>query len=47
MSFGKLYQFVAGDSEAETARARLFGSRPPANDAIWTIAERAGFEVVV
>ncbi|MBO9725167.1 MAG: NYN domain-containing protein [Novosphingobium sp.] len=47
MSFGKLYEFVAGNNKAETARAMLFGSRPPKNDAIWKIAERAGFEVVV
>ena len=25
----------------------LFGSRPPANDAIWDIARKVGFEVVV
>lgn len=47
LSFGKLYQFVAGHDKADTARAMLFGSRPPANDAIWKIAEYAGFEVVV
>lgn len=46
MSFGKLYEFVAGNNRAETARAMLFGSRPPENDAIWDIAKRAGFEVV-
>ncbi|MFG1379768.1 NYN domain-containing protein [Xanthobacter autotrophicus] len=46
MSFGKLYQFVAGNNRAETARAMLFGSRPPENDAIWDIARRVGFEVV-
>jgi uncharacterized LabA/DUF88 family protein len=46
MSFGKLYQFVAGQDRNETARAMLFGSRPPANDAIWDMAKRAGFEVV-
>lgn len=46
MSFGKLYEFVAGNNKAETARAILFGSRPPENDAIWDIAKRAGFEVV-
>lgn len=34
MSFGKLYEFVAGNNKAETARAMLFGSRPPQNDAI-------------
>ena len=47
MSFGKLYNFVAGENPADCARAMLFGSRPPANDAIWTIAENAGFEVHV
>lgn len=46
MSFGKLYSFVAGDDRAATARAMLFGSRPPENDAIWDMAKRAGFEVV-
>lgn len=46
MSFGKLYEFVAGTDRTDTARAMLFGSRPPINDAIWTIAERAGFEVI-
>jgi uncharacterized LabA/DUF88 family protein len=46
MSFGKLYQFVAGNNKAETARAMLFGSRPPQNDVIWEIAKKAGFEVV-
>ena len=46
MSFGKLYEFVAGNNKAETARAMLFGSRPPENDAIWDIARRVGFEVV-
>ena len=47
LSFGKLYSFVAGENRASTARAMLFGSRPPQNDAIWQIAEYAGFEVVV
>ncbi len=47
MSFGKLYEFVAGNDPAECARALLFGSRPPENDAIWNIARRAGFEVHV
>ncbi|MFN4134958.1 MAG: NYN domain-containing protein [Novosphingobium sp.] len=46
MSFGKLYAFVAGTDRTETARAMLFGSRPPANDAIWDMAKRAGFEVI-
>lgn len=46
MSFGKLYEFVAGTKAADTARAMLFGSRPPEDDAIWNIARSAGFEVV-
>lgn len=46
ISFGKLYQFVAGNQPTETARAMLFGSRPPSNDAIWDLAKRAGFEVI-
>ncbi|UFN49233.1 NYN domain-containing protein [Roseomonas sp. OT10] len=46
MSFGKLYQFVAGTDPKGTARAMLFGSRPPENDAVWNLAKRAGFEVV-
>ena len=45
-SFGKLYKFVAGDNPSETARAMLFGSRPPKDDAIWELARRAGFEVI-
>lgn len=46
LSFGKLYQFVAGNDRSETARAMLFGSRPPENDAIWDLAKKAGWEVV-
>ncbi|MEZ5935844.1 MAG: NYN domain-containing protein [Alphaproteobacteria bacterium] len=46
-SFGKLYEFIAGSQREQVARAMLFGSRPPPNDAIWQIAKRAGFEVVV
>ena len=47
ISFGKLYQFIAGTDREETARAMLFGSRPPDNDIIWNMAKKAGFEVVV
>ena len=47
LSFGKLYDFVAGQKNGDTARAMLFGSRPPQNDSIWEIARKAGFEVVV
>ena len=45
-SFGKLYEFIAGTDRKETARAMLFGSKPPQNDVIWEIAKKAGFEVV-
>ena len=47
MSFGKLYEFVAGTERESVARAMLFGSRPPPNDAVWNLAHKAGFEVVV
>ena len=40
ISFGKLYQFIAGTDREETARAMLFGSRPPANDIIWNMAKK-------
>ncbi|MFC7331931.1 NYN domain-containing protein [Rhodocista pekingensis] len=46
ISFGKLYQFVAGTDRTRTSRAMLFGSRPPQNDEIWNLARRAGFEVI-
>ena len=46
VSFGNLYKFIAGEDRTETARAMLFGSKPPENDAIWAMAKRAGFEVV-
>lgn len=46
ISFGKLYAFIAGTDRKETARAMLFGSKPPENDAIWEMAKKAGFEVV-
>lgn len=46
MRLGKLYEFVAGSERTDTARAMLFGLRPPNNHAIRTIAERARFEVI-
>ena len=46
VDFGRLYQFAGGD-HAEVGRAVLYGSRPPANDSLWEIARRKGFEVVV
>lgn len=42
--FGRLYQAVCPDT-AQIGRSSLFGSRPPANDSLWGLAEREGFEV--
>ena len=47
LDFGKLHTFVAGDDPSKIKRAALFGSRPPPNDSLWKIAERAGFETVL
>jgi uncharacterized LabA/DUF88 family protein len=47
IAFGKLLTFVAGDRPENIRRAALFGSRPPKNDSLWKIAERAGFETVI
>jgi uncharacterized LabA/DUF88 family protein len=44
MDFGKLHEFAGGEG---IGRAVLYGSRPPANDSLWTIAKKRGFEVVV
>lgn len=42
--FGRLYQAVCPDV-AQIGRSSLFGSRPPANDSLWELARREGFEV--
>lgn len=47
LDFGELYDFVAEHNPQKIARALLLGSRPPLNDKVWEVAERAGFEVVV
>lgn len=47
LDFGKLHSFTAGNKPSKIARAVLFGSRPPANDSLWVIAERAGFETII
>ena len=47
IDFGKLHSLLAGNEIAEIKRCVLFGSRPPPNDSLWGVAERAGFEVVV
>ncbi|MBX3532635.1 MAG: NYN domain-containing protein [Rhizobiaceae bacterium] len=47
IDFGRLHHFIAGDDPASIKRCMLFGSRPPPNDSLWKVAERAGFEVIV
>lgn len=44
IDFGRLHEFAGG---GDIGRAVLYGSRPPANDTLWRIAEQKGFEVVV
>ena len=46
LDFGRLYEFAGGDS-SDVGRAVLYGSRPPANDSLWTVARNRGFEVIV
>lgn len=46
IDFGHLYEF-AGGKASEVGRAVLYGSRPPANDSLWEMAKKKGFEVVV
>ena len=43
VDFGKLFEFAGGKDKG---RAVLYGSRPPANDSLWSIAKNKGFEVV-
>ena len=44
LDFGRLFEFAAGQ---DVGRAVLFGSRPPQNDSLWSVAESKGFEVIV
>lgn len=44
--FGRLYGAICPEA-AQIGRSSLFGSRPPANDSMWKLAEHAGFEVRV
>ena len=39
--FGKLYGAICPDG-AQIGRSSLFGSRPPANDSLWTWPETTG-----
>jgi len=44
LDFGRLFEFAAG---GDVGRAVLFGSRPPQNDSLWSVAQSKGFEVIV
>lgn len=44
--FGHLYHAICPDT-AQIGRSSLFGSRPPANDSLWDLARKEGFEVEV
>lgn len=47
LDFGELYDFISENNPNKISRALIFGSRPPESDAVWEIAERAGFEAIV
>src|SRR5215203_5668814 len=47
LDFGELYDFISEHNPERVTRAVLFGSSPPDSDAVWSIAERVGFEAVV
>ncbi|HEY8559594.1 MAG TPA: NYN domain-containing protein [Pyrinomonadaceae bacterium] len=47
IDFGELYDFISENNPDKVSRAVLFGSSPPESDAVWSIAERVGFEAVV
>jgi uncharacterized LabA/DUF88 family protein len=47
LDFGELYDFISENNPDKVSRALLFGSSPPQSDAVWAIAERAGFEAIV
>ncbi|MBZ4396733.1 NYN domain-containing protein [Myxococcus sp. AS-1-15] len=44
LDFGRLYDFSGATRDG---CANLYGSRPPPNDSLWKIAEKAGFKTVV
>jgi uncharacterized LabA/DUF88 family protein len=45
MDFGSLMEVLAAGRHVE--KAVLVGSRPPFNEAVWTAAEKEGFEVIL
>ncbi len=44
LDFGKLYEFSGATKDG---CANLYGSRPPPNDTLWKMAEKAGFKTIV
>ena len=46
IDFGKLYKFAGGE-KGDVGHAVLYGSRPPENDTLWSVAKAKGFEVKV
>ena len=47
LDFGRLHYFLAANDPKQIKRAVLFGSRPPANDHLWSMAKEAGFDTTV
>jgi len=44
IDFGKLHTFLLNGDSSGIKKAVLFGSRPPSNDSLWSMAKRAGFD---
>ena len=47
LDFGKLHGFISTKLSDTINKAVLFGSRPPANDSVWSMARQGGFTPVV
>lgn len=47
IDFGKLHNFLSDNNPSSISKAVLFGSRPPANDSLWRMAEMAGFKTEI
>lgn len=47
LDFGKLHNFISSKLGDKINKAVLFGSRPPANDSVWSMARQGGFTPVV
>lgn len=47
IDFGKLHNILADGNPSNILKAVLFGSRPPANDSLWKMAEKAGFKTTI